>query len=102
MKSYLFRIGFWQFILNIQYSTIGYGYPRLFIRCPDNSYMNADFSLGTIFRMFEEDWNSWLDDELIKLSEISEVKAAAEEHGLNFENLMKFINEVMEEGEEGE
>lgn len=99
MKSYLFRIGFWQFILNIMYSTIGYGYSRLFIRCPDNSYMNVDFTLGSIFGMSEKDWDSWLDDELIKLSEISEVKAAAEEHGLNFENLMKFINEVMEEGE---
>ena len=86
--AYRFRIGPLLFILNIQYSTIGFGYPRLFIAWPDGSYTNADLYLGALFSMTESDWMSWLDDELVELDDIDSVHKIGKENGINIDALI--------------
>jgi hypothetical protein len=54
-EAYVFRIGPLMFILNVQQSTIGYSYPRIFVHLPDNSYLTCDHTLGAMFKMTEED-----------------------------------------------
>ena len=39
-EVYVFRIGPLTFMLNVQESSMGYSYPRVFVRFPDNSYLN--------------------------------------------------------------
>ena len=52
-------------IVNIQYSEIGFGYPRLFIKLKDKSYINVDLTIGSGFKMSQRDWNSWFDDDMV-------------------------------------
>ena len=94
--AYLFRVGPVQFIINIQYSTIGFSYPRIFIAWPDNSYTNLDLTLGAAFSMSESDWLSWYDDELVTLNDIDEVHKIAAEHGLNIDVLIDWAMSKLE------
>lgn len=82
---YLFKIGLFNFILNIQHSSIGYSYPRIFVRLPDGSCQNWDLSLSTIFNMSQSDWDSWLDGTEIKLETIDEVREKCSEWGVNWD-----------------
>ena len=94
--AYIFRIGPLLFILNIQSSTLGYGYPRIFVSFPDNSYLNFDLTLGAVFEMSEADWMSWIDDELIKLDNIEDIRQLAAESGINWDNFEKLVFELYE------
>ena len=60
-EEYVFRIGPLYFMLNTQQSSIGNLYSRIFVRFPDNSYLNCDLTLGTMFNMTEKDWQSRFD-----------------------------------------
>lgn len=95
--AYIFRIGVLRFILNVQESTIGFTYPRIFIAFPDGSYLNCDLTLGHFFTMFESDWLSWLDGTEIHLDTIEEVRKVATEAGVNWdafeEEIFKFYEE---------
>lgn len=88
MKAYFFRVGVLKFILNIQYSSIGFSYPRMFIAWPDNSYSNLDLTLSSVFTMSENDWFSWFDEELINLDDIEEVNVIGEKCGINIQALL--------------
>lgn len=94
--SYIFRIGPLLFILNIQTSTLGYGYPRIFVSFPDNSYFNFDLTLGAVFPMSREDWLSWIDDELMSLDDIDQVTKLVDESGINWKNFEKLVFELYE------
>ena len=94
--SYIFRIGPLLFILNVQTSTLGYGYPRIFVSFPDNSYINCDLTLGAVFEMSEADWMSWIDDELVKLDDIEDIRKLADESGINWDNFEKWVFELYE------
>lgn len=83
--AYYFRVGPLLFILNVQQSTIGYSYPRIFIRFPDDSYLNCDLYLGTLFKMTEEDWNSWLDGTEIHLDNIDTVREISAGCGIDWD-----------------
>lgn len=84
-EAYLFRIGPLCFILNVQQSSIGYSYPRIFISYPDRSYLNVDLTLGACFAMTEKDWLSWLDGSEYHLTDIDEVKNLFIKCGINYE-----------------
>lgn len=89
--AYLFHIGPLHFIINAQYSNTGMCYPRVFVRFPDNSYLNYDLSLCACFKMTEDDWCSWLDGTETILTDIKEVHKVANHCGIkwqNFENMV--------------
>ena len=88
MKAYRFRVGPIIFILNVQQSTIGFEYPRVFVAWPDGSYSNLDLTLGAVFSMSEEDWFSWFDDELIELDDIVQVKEVSALYHVNIDALI--------------
>jgi hypothetical protein len=90
-EAYYFRVGLLTFILNIQTSRIGYGYPRVFVRFPDNSYVNIDFTLGRILAMSEADWNSWLDGSQVVLNTIEQVRGKFTNAGLSWDAFDAFI-----------
>ena len=92
--AYLFRVGPLAFILNVQSSLIGYSYPRIFIGFPDNSYLNLDLSLGVFFPMSQNDWDSWYDDELVRLDDIEAVNEKMYEAGINWPQLEKVVFEL--------
>lgn len=90
-EAYIFRIGPLSFILNVQQSTIGYSYPRIFVRFPDNSYLNCDLSLGAMFNMTENDWLSWIDGTEYHLDNIDDVRAKCSEAGINWDAFEQII-----------
>lgn len=96
-EAYVFRIGPLNFILNIQQSGIGYLYPRIFVRFPDNSYLNCDLTLGTMFNMTENDWQSWFDGTEKHLNTIDEVCAKCMEAGFNWEQFEEIIFKLYDE-----
>ena len=99
-KAYLFKISNLNFILNVQESSIGFVYPRLFIEFPDNSHLNLDLSIGSMFAMSQHDWDSWFDDEMIKLDSIVEVEEIASSVGINWKALEDLIFEWLKNAEE--
>lgn len=83
--AYYFRVGPLLFILNVQQSTIGFSYPRIFIAFPDNSYLNCDLTLGALFAMTENDWFSWLDGTEIHLDNIDTIREICAGCGVNWD-----------------
>jgi hypothetical protein len=101
MKTYFFRVGVLKFILNVQYSSIGFPYPRVFIAWPDNSYSNVDVTLGAVVTMSEENWFSWFDEELISLDDITKINAIGEKCGIDIQAILDWAFAALEEyGEE--
>ena len=99
-KAYLFKIGFVNFILNVQYSSIGYGYPRLFVEFPNGDHINIDFTVGTVFGMRQFDWDSWLDGTEIKLDDEETIRKTIDEAGIaNWDNLLDSIMKAAEDKE---
>ena len=96
-SAYYFRVGPLLFILNVQQSTIGYSYPRIFVAFPDNSYINCDLTLGAVFKMTEDDWFSWLDGTEINLDTIEEVRKVCSEAGINWDVFQEIIFKMYEE-----
>lgn len=96
-KAYVFRIGLLVFILNVQQSTIGYTYPRIFVRFPDDSYLNCDLTLGALFKMTEENWLSWFDGTEKYLNTIDEVRDTCFQAGINWDEFEKAIFQLYEE-----
>lgn len=96
-EAYIFRIGPLVFILNVQQSTIGYSYPRIFVRFPDNSYLNCDLSLGAMFNMTENDWDSWIDGTEHHLDNIDDVRAKCSEAGINWDIFEQIIFDLYNE-----
>lgn len=100
MKAYFFRVGVLKFVLNVQYSSIGFSYPRVFIAWPDHSYSNLDATLGAVFTMSEKDWFSWFDEELISLDDITEINAIGEECGVNMQAILDWAFAALEKYKE--
>ena len=96
-EEYVFRIGPLYFILNTQQSSIGNLYSRIFVRFPDNSYLNCDLTLGTMFNMTEEDWQSWFDGTEKHLNTIDEVRAKCAEAGFNWGQFEEIIFKLYDE-----
>jgi hypothetical protein len=101
-EAYYFRIGLLAFILNIQTSRVGYSYPRVFVRFPDNSYVNIDFTLGRAFAMSEASWNSWLDGSYVVLDTIKQVRDKFTAVGLNWDAFDALIFSLYDEHKEEE
>lgn len=87
--AYLFKIGMFNFILNVQYSGIGYAYPRIFVSIPGGTYQNWDLTLQTVFGMTEDDWNSWIDGTEIHLDTIDEVRDTCHMYGIDWDGFEK-------------
>ena len=100
-EAYVFRIGPLVFILNVQQSAIGYLYPRIFVRFPDDSYLNCDIMLGAMFKMTEKDWLSWFDGTEKYLNTIDEVHDKCAEAGINWKEFEKIIFKLYDENKEG-
>ena len=96
-EAYVFRIGPLVFILNVQQSEIGYLYPRIFVRFPDDSYLNCDLTLGAMFNMTENDWQSWFDGTEKHLNTIDEVCAKCTEAGFNWGQFEEIIFKLYDE-----
>ena len=96
-EAYVFRIGLLVFILNVQQSAIGSLYPRIFVRFPDNSYLNCDLTLGAMFNMTENDWQSWFDGTEKHLNTIDEVYAKCTEAGFNWGQFEESIFKLYDE-----
>lgn len=56
-ENYLFRVGPLMFILNNNYSKIGYTYPVLFISWPDESYSCIDLTNGDVRNCNKQIWS---------------------------------------------
>ena len=61
-RANLFELNGHKVLLNIQHSSIGYQYPRLFIEQAQNLHLNLDLYLGACFKMSDKDWADWLSD----------------------------------------
>ena len=96
-EVYVYRIGPLVFMLNVQESSIGYSYPRVFVRFPDNSYLNCDLTLGAVFNMTEEQWLSWYDGTEKYLNTFDEVYEISKQAGINWTELEKVIFQYYEE-----
>ena len=96
-EAYVFCIGPLVFILNVQQSAIGYLYPRIFVRFPDDSYLNCDIMLGAMFKMTEKDWLSWFDGTEKYLNTIDEVHDKCAEAGINWKEFEKIIFKLYDE-----
>ena len=90
--SYIFKIGFMTFILNDESSGIGYSYPRIFVAFLDGSCLNLDLSIGAIFPMTMEDFQSWSDGSEIRLDTIEEVEKVFSNLSLSFENFKQVVD----------
>lgn len=96
-EAYVFTIGILHFILNIQHSTIGYGYPRLFAEFPNGDHINVDFTVGQVFGMSQSDWDSWLDGTEILLETEEAIQKKIDEAGIiKWNNLLASLMEVAE------
>ena len=100
--AYHFRIGPLSFILNPQFSGIGYCYPRIFIRFPNNSYLNCDIALDAMFKMTEKDWLSWLDGTEKSVDDIKEVRTVCHECGINWDAFEELAFELYNEHKDSE
>ena len=96
-EVYVFRIGPLTFMLNVQESSIGFSYPRVFVRFPDNSYLNCDLTLGAVFNMTEEQWLSWYDGTEKYLNTIDEVYEISKQAGIKWSEFEKVIFEYYKE-----
>ena len=67
------------------------------MRFPDNSYLNCDLTLGTMFNMTENDWQSWFDGTEKHLNTIDEVRAKCTEAGFNWEQFEEIIFKLYDE-----
>ena len=83
--AYHFRVGPMCFILNPQYSDLGYCHPRIFVSFPDDSYLNCDLSIRTVFPMSKDDYLSWLDGTQTTLQNMEEIREACKECGVNWD-----------------
>lgn len=88
-------------ITNVEYSKIGAGYPRIFIKM-NGTYHNIDLTIGTTFPMSEADWKSWFDEELQELATHEEIVAALTEVGFDAEGLLTELTRISEEEERSE
>lgn len=96
----LFTIDGVKMILNIQFSKIGYSYPRLFIEViPNGDYLNLDLSIGRCFTMPQKDWLDWLED-AEEITDMEKVKELCSEYGLKFETLSKVVEEIKQNKKE--
>lgn len=78
-------------ILNVQYSKIGYGYPRLFIEIGDKHY-NLDLTVMAMFKMKAEDFADWAEDAEIVPAE--EIEKLLKEHNINYAALEECVQEM--------
>ena len=101
-EAYVFRIGPLVFILNVQQSTIGYSYPRIFVRFPDDGCLNCDLTLGTMFEMTEEEWQSWFDGTEKYLDTIDEINYQCAKAGINWKEFEDIIFKLYDEAIKGE
>lgn len=99
--AHFFIDGKFQYILNIQYSSIGCSYPRIFVHFPDDSFVNYDSYLETLFGMSKKEWNSWLDDELVEIASEEKWNEMLHEAGLNWTRFKEAIQTIYEK-EKGE
>lgn len=96
-SAYIFRIGKLHFIINPQYSGIGFCYPRVFVRFPDNSYLNFDLYLGQTFRMTQANWDSWLDGTEETVNDINRVREIAKDCGFDWDGFEQLIFDFYED-----
>lgn len=69
-------------LLEVEFSKIGYGYPKLFVeQVPGESYIMVDVYLGAAFNMPVENWAAWFADAVD-----GELKDF-DEAGINYDNL---------------
>lgn len=101
-EAYVFRIGPLVFILNIHQSTIGYSYPRIFVRFPDDGCLNCDLTLGAMFEMTEEEWQSWFDGTEKYLDTIDEINDQCAKAGINWKEFEEIIFKLYDEATKGE
>ena len=96
-EAYVFFFCPLYFILNIQQSGIGSLYPRIFVCFPDNSYLNCDLTLGAMFNMTENDWQSWFDGTEKHLNTIDEVHNKCAEVSINWKEFEEIIFKLYDE-----
>lgn len=88
--SKLFTVNGINFISNIEYSKIGYAYPRIFVEAkPGEIYYSNDLTLGQLFPMKKNDWDDWASD-----AEKVEVAEGLEETGVSVEDMSEFATRV--------
>jgi hypothetical protein len=76
-------------IIHVDYSSIGYGYPRLFINFNEEAYVAIDATLGTAAIMSKVDYESWL-----PVDETLPAREATAKYGLNYDACVELIKEI--------
>jgi len=77
-----FKHGDAEVIVNVQYSKIGAGYPRIFVR-KNGKCINVDLTIGGVFGMSQSDWDSWFDGSLHETESDSEISQGLADIGMN-------------------
>ena len=77
-----FKHGEAEVIINVQYSKIGAGYPRLFVR-KNGKCLNVDLTIGAVFGMTQEDWESWFDGSLHETESETEITQGLSDIGMD-------------------
>ena len=83
-----------RYIINIQFSKIGYGYPRFFIESGNGNCYNFDLTVAVCFKMKQKDFNDWASDARTD----REFSSVCEEIGLGHatDKIIAVIREVQE------
>lgn len=92
-----------ELICLVNYSKIGYSYPRFFIELPNNhGYVNADPHTGMAISMSKEDWDSWEDTPVVEKTVHGTIEEYCVSVGLSLENLHQLAENLKEDFPEQE
>ena len=73
-------------LIDVQYSKIGYGYPRIFVEVvPTKEYVMIDATVGAAFVMPAANWDAWFADA------VNGTLEDIDEAGLSFDGLVKAV-----------
>lgn len=93
--AYKFKLGGCRAVLNIQHSSIGGAYLRLFVEVSSNKYYNVDFTCEAAFSMTAKNFTDWASDaEVVEGSQLNEF---LREHGLKPAELEQLIAKLKSE-----
>lgn len=92
MTTHLFETENGRFILNEEYSKIGYCYPRIFVEnAKTQEYTNIDVTIGACFKQSKSDFESWIDGTEMRGESYETICKSL---GLNAEALKELIDEI--------
>lgn len=94
-KTHLFLIDGHRVIINEEYSSIGYCYPRVFIEKDVDNHVNLDLTLEACFKQKLSEFESWLDGTECRYADLSAFPDVCARCGMNSDPLIALIREII-------